>query len=166
MTGVQTCALPICFDRSRGEAVTIDAGTVIAERAEAWSPLVEEREVKLATVLDRGLAVLATAGALEQILDNLLANAVEVAPAGSTITVTCAEAGTTVRLCVTDEGPGMTPDQRARAFDRFWRAETHGSGSGLGLSIVHRLVTADGGTISLGNAPSGGLAVEIRLRRA
>ena len=154
------------FDRSRGEAVAIDAGTVIAERAEAWSPLVEEREVQLATVLDRGLAVLATPGALEQVLDNLLANAVEVAPAGSTITVTCAGAGTTVRVCVTDEGPGMTPDQRARAFDRFWRAETHGSGSGLGLSIVHRLVTADLGTISLGNASGGGLAVEIRLPRA
>lgn len=154
------------FDRSRGEVAAIDTGTVIAERAEAWSPLLEEREIELATVLEDHVAVLATPGALEQTLDNLLANAVEVAPAGSTITITTAAAGTDVVLRVTDQGPGLTADQRARAFDRFWRAEARGSGSGLGLSIVHRLVTADGGTITLEDAPGSGLDVVIRLRRA
>jgi signal transduction histidine kinase len=60
----------------------------------------------------------------------------------------------------------MTAAQRARAFDRFWRADPsrkERGGSGLGLAIVRRLVTADGGTVVLGSAPEGGLAVTVRL---
>jgi signal transduction histidine kinase len=58
----------------------------------------------------------------------------------------------------------MTPEQRARAFDRFWRAGTPSGGTGLGLAIVHRLVTADGGRVELLEAPSGGLDVQLTLR--
>jgi signal transduction histidine kinase len=58
----------------------------------------------------------------------------------------------------------MTPEQRARAFDRFWRAGTPGGGTGLGLAIVHRLVTADGGRVDLLEAPGGGLGVQLTLR--
>jgi signal transduction histidine kinase len=61
----------------------------------------------------------------------------------------------------------MTEEQRARAFDRFWRA-TPGrrdrGGFGLGLAIVRQLVTADGGTVELDVAPEGGLAVRLDLR--
>jgi signal transduction histidine kinase len=60
----------------------------------------------------------------------------------------------------------MTAEQRARAFDRFWRAGPPGQGTGLGLAIVHRLVTADGGSIELREAPGGGLDAAIRLRAA
>jgi signal transduction histidine kinase len=59
----------------------------------------------------------------------------------------------------------MSSEQRARAFDRFWRpsgADRDG-GSGLGLAIVARLVAADGGTVELGESDGGGLAVIIRL---
>jgi signal transduction histidine kinase len=57
----------------------------------------------------------------------------------------------------------MTADQRARAFDRFWRGSSAGTGTGLGLAIVGRLVTADGGTVELRDAEGGGLDVVIRL---
>ena len=69
-----------------------------------------------------------------------------------------------VELRVRDNGPGMTADQRDRAFDRFWRAGLPGKGTGLGLAIVHRLVSADGGSIELRDAPGGGLEAVIRLR--
>jgi signal transduction histidine kinase len=72
-------------------------------------------------------------------------------------------AGGSVELRVRDEGPGMTPEQRSRAFDRFWRAGAPGAGTGLGLAIVHRLVTADGGAIELREAPGGGLDAVVRL---
>ena len=58
----------------------------------------------------------------------------------------------------------MTAEQRARAFDRFWRAGSPGAGTGLGLAIVHRLVTADGGAVDLGEAEAGGLDVRVVLR--
>jgi signal transduction histidine kinase len=57
----------------------------------------------------------------------------------------------------------MTADQRARAFDRFWRGSSADTGTGLGLAIVGRLVTADGGTVELRDAEGGGLDVVIRL---
>jgi signal transduction histidine kinase len=65
---------------------------------------------------------------------------------------------------VTDQGPGLTADERARAFDRFWHAQP--GGSGLGLAIVRRLVEVDGGDVELRAAPSGGVDAVIRLRPA
>lgn len=113
------------------------------------------------------LAVLATPGHLEQVLDNLIANALEASPPGGTITVEGRRAGAAAELRVVDQGPGMSDEQRARAFDRFWREpSTRSSGSGLGLAIVRRLVTADGGTIELRPAPGHGLDAVVRLQLA
>ena len=60
-----------------------------------------------------------------------------------------------------DEGPGLTSEQRERAFDRFWRASVN-PGSGLGLAIARRLVELDGGTIQLAEASSGGIDAVVR----
>ena len=98
-----------------------------------------------------GLEVRVTAGALEQALDNLLSNAIEVAPPGTAVhcTASAAEPGH-VLLTVRDEGPGMAPEQLERAFDRFWRpAGATRGGSGLGLTIARELLLAHGGDLSL-----------------
>ena len=107
-----------------------------------------------------------TPGSVEQILDNLISNALAVSRSGQTITIEGGRLGPEVTLHVRDEGPGMTAEQRSRAFDRFWRAGAPGSGTGLGLAIVHRLVTADGGTIELREAARAGLDVVITLPAA
>ena len=60
-----------------------------------------------------------------------------------------ARAGAQVELRVSDEGPGLSPEDKARAFDRFWRGRDTGDGSGLGLAIVRRLVERDGGSVEL-----------------
>ena len=74
--------------------------------------------------------------------------------------------GAEVVLSVLDEGPGMSDTDKSRAFDRFWRGKglTGKAGSGLGLAVVKQLVTDDGGTVTLGDAPGGGLKVTISLR--
>ena len=64
-------------------------------------------------------------------------------------------------LTVADDGPGMTPQERSRAFLRYTTGSQNGTG--LGLAIVHRLVTANGGTIRLADTPGGGLTVEIEF---
>ncbi len=66
-------------------------------------------------------------------------------------------------LRVVDQGLGLTAEQRQRAFDRFWRAGSDGEGSGLGLAIVARLVQADGGTVELRAATSGGVEAVVRF---
>jgi signal transduction histidine kinase len=105
-------------------------------------------------------------GRLEQVLDNLVSNALDVAPPGTRVVLAARCDGDSMRLEVRDGGPGMPPEQRERAFDRFWRARTDRrgvGGFGLGLAIVGRLVAADGGTVELEDAPEGGLAVVVVL---
>jgi len=88
-------------------------------------------------------------------------------PPGSAVAVSVRADHGRVELCVRDEGPGLSADERARAFDRFWRARQGGGGSGLGLAIVRRLVEADGGEVELAEAPGGvGLDAIVRLRAA
>jgi signal transduction histidine kinase len=62
-------------------------------------------------------------------------------------------------VTVADDGPGMTPQERSRAFLRFTTGSQNGTG--LGLAIVHRLVTSNGGSITLADTPGGGLTVEL-----
>ncbi len=72
----------------------------------------------------------------------------------------------TVEVHVIDQGHGMTAEQRAHAFDRFWRGSSSRGqlgGSGLGLAIVQKLVQADGGSVALLAAPSGGVDAVVRL---
>jgi signal transduction histidine kinase len=151
-------------DAARPHPVRIDVAPIAAERLDAWSPQLAERGVELDVRMPSELTALATPGSLEQVLDNLLSNALAVSKAGEAIVIGGRPSGPSVVLDVLDHGPGMTPEQRARAFDRFWRAGAPGGGTGLGLAIVHRLVTADGGTVELVEGQAGGLDVRITLR--
>jgi signal transduction histidine kinase len=141
----------------------------VADRFDAWRAAADERGVTLRhDGADPDLHVRVGAGHLEQVLDNLLSNALEVSPDGGAITVRTHRSGDRVVVEVTDQGPGLPEADRARAFDRFWRGAglTGSSGSGLGLAIVKQLVTDDGGTVILEEAPGGGLCVRIALRPA
>ncbi|WP_436528372.1 sensor histidine kinase [Actinoplanes sp. HUAS TT8] len=148
--------------------VAVDADSVIADRAAGWAAFAQEQQVTLTVTGAPAGEVLAVPGALEQILDNLLANALRVAPAGSTLTITTQQDSRTVTtIHVIDEGPGMSEHDRRRAFDRFWRSpQARDDGSGLGLAIVERLVHAGGGHIHLDQAPTGGIDAVIQLSRA
>ena len=148
--------------------VPIDARELVAARRDAWAALAEERGVSIVVDADDAV-LLATPGRLEQVLDNLLNNALEVAPAGSAIVVSATRTHGAVRVSVADAGPGLTSEQRDRAFDRFWRAGDHDNergGFGLGLAIVRQLVVADGGEVTLGASSSGGLEVLVVLPAA
>jgi signal transduction histidine kinase len=150
-------------DRTGPSPQLADVGAAITDRCDAWTPLTDERGVELDARLEGPLTALVTPGRLEQVLDNLLANALEASPPGGTITVSARSRQQSVELHVTDEGLGMSPEQRARAFDRFWRGGRDGDGFGLGLAVVHRLVTADGGTVELRRSATGGLDAVVRL---
>ncbi|MDX3246599.1 HAMP domain-containing sensor histidine kinase [Streptomyces sp. ME18-1-4] len=144
---------------------------IVAERLSVWRPAADERGVTIAlrgSGVDDRPSVLASPGHLDQVLDNVLSNALEVSPDGGTITVRAESKGDKVLLSVLDEGPGMSDAEKSRAFDRFWRGQglTGRSGSGLGLAVVKQLVTDDGGTVTLVDAPGGGLCVRITLRAA
>jgi signal transduction histidine kinase len=144
--------------------VTVAVDCVARDRAAAWRPAAEERSVRLVDTGLRPARARAGEGHLEQMLDNLLANAIEALAPGGTIWMTTAPAGGQVSVEVADDGPGMTPQQRQTAFRRF-ATGTRG-GTGLGLAIVDRLAVANGGSVSLSDTPGGGLTVRIELPAA
>ncbi|MEU0586286.1 HAMP domain-containing sensor histidine kinase [Streptomyces sp. NPDC006132] len=141
---------------------------IVRERLAVWRPAADERGVTIALrgSADGRSSVLASPGHLDQMLDNVLSNALEVSPDGGTITVRVEPRGDVVEVSVLDEGPGMSDAEKSRAFDRFWRGQglTGKTGSGLGLAVVRQLATDDGGTVALTDAPGGGLCVTITLR--
>jgi signal transduction histidine kinase len=142
----------------------VDLDAVLADRAAMWEPLAAEQYVAIDITGPPVGHVWAIPGALEQIIDNLLANALRVSPPSTTITLHRAP-GT--ELHVIDQGPGMNEADRERAFDRFWRSsDSHHDGTGLGLPIVRHLVDASGGSIALHPAPGTGIDARIQLRPA
>ncbi|MFC4071778.1 sensor histidine kinase [Actinoplanes subglobosus] len=140
-------------------------GDIAAGRLDVWRAAADEKGVALElTGTPTWPDALITRGHLEQILDNLFANALEVSPAGGSIRVAAVRDGDRVTVTVADEGPGISPELRERAFDRFWRGDSRPGGSGLGLAIVRQLVEDDGGRIRLDAATGGGLRVIIEFR--
>ena len=141
----------------------IAVADVVRDRVAAHEELAARRGVALSGDAERVRAT-AVPGALDQMLDNLIDNAVKASPRGSEVTVRARRAGDGVEVHVVDQGPGLSEEERRHAFDRFWRSSATGrGGSGLGLAIVDRLATASGGGAELREAEGGGLDAVVRL---
>jgi signal transduction histidine kinase len=143
------------------EPVRVRVDQVIEDRVAAWRPVAEEREVDLRPSCIGPVPAMLGEGHLEQVLDNLLANALDAVPAGGHVEVNAATGGDGARVVVSDDGPGMTPRQQEMAFRRF--VSSTPGGAGLGLAIVHRLVTSNGGSAAQSDTPGGGLTVTVTL---
>jgi signal transduction histidine kinase len=152
----------------RPDLTTVAVDAVVADRVQAWVPVAEEHGVTLDVEATGPIAARAVDGHLDQVLDNLVDNAIEATPSGGGVRVRVARRDLHVEVTVADDGPGMDDDELAHAFDRFWRASTArpGSGSGLGLSIARQLARSSGGDLVLGRAPGGGLLARVTLRTA
>jgi two-component system OmpR family sensor kinase len=103
------------------------------------------------------------------VVDNLLDNALRYAPAGSAVVVRVRPEGDRARLSVQDAGPGLAPDEQARVFDRFYRADRsrarQSGGVGLGLAIARAIVDAHHGRLSVRSAPGAGCTFLVDLPR-
>ncbi|MBC7305893.1 MAG: HAMP domain-containing histidine kinase, partial [Dietzia sp.] len=106
---------------------------------------------------------------LRQVLGNLVDNALAHTPPDADVTVRVGTRGSDAVLEVADRGPGMTPEQATRAFERFYRADTSRTsatgGSGLGLAIVRSLVEAHGGSVGVETAAGRGATFRVLLPR-
>jgi signal transduction histidine kinase len=156
-------------DTRTAEPRPVDLTAAVADRVDAWAPVAADQAVRITADCPPGLWVLAVPGAVEQILDNLISNALDAVPDDTDIVVR-ADLDDTVDLHVIDQGPGMDPDARALAFERFWRPagkRTDGSGGfGLGLAIVAQLAAHSGGHARLEPGPGRiGLDAIVTLRR-
>ena len=144
--------------------VPVPVADVIRDRVAAWSPVAEERAAGLSASGPGQLRASLGEGHLEQILDNLIANALDAVPAGGHVRVSAHPGGRGALVVVADDGPGMSRAQQEAAFRRF--ASNTSGGTGLGLAIVHRLATSNGGSAELSDTPGGGLTVTLDLPAA
>jgi two-component system OmpR family sensor kinase len=130
-------------------------------------PLADAGRIDLGVSSAQALTVRGDPDDLRTLLRNLVDNAVRYSGAGSRVDVSVeAEPGTAgrgARVTVSDDGPGIPPEERERVFDRFYRrAGTTPPGSGLGLSIVRTIAEAHGAKLTLTDGPSGrGLSVTV-----
>lgn len=137
--------------------------------------LFDQRAAAKSIRLDRDIPELvgmvnADRRALEQVLTNLVENAIKYCPDGTSVTVRALVDGPSVRLQVEDTGPGIEARHLPRLFERFYRVDAGRSraigGTGLGLSIVKNLVDAMGSTITVESAVGQGTTFSITLQRA
>jgi signal transduction histidine kinase len=153
----------------------VDPASVIEDVAELYEPVAEEMGLRLEIDAGKGLRILANRELVSQAIANLVDNAIkytaadgagaERAGAGrAPVVISAVPAGDAVEIAVADRGPGVAPQDRERALQRFVRLEKSRSkpGSGLGLSLVAAVARLHGGSIRLeDNAP--GLRVVLRL---
>ena len=132
-------------------------------------PAIEEKDLDVMPLFgDRKEIVRADREQIQQVLINLLDNAVKYTPPGGKIRVDSAADGDLVRLSVSDNGIGIPPEDRPFVFDRFYKtdkAHTVGKGTGLGLAICKAIMDRHGQSIRLKNG-DGGCEFEITLERA
>ena len=140
--------------------IKCDAAQIARERFENWEALASEQGVSIVLNVPESAAIFAIPGALEQVIDNFIDNALEVVSTNSTIKVEITSDSELTKISVIDEGPGIPEADIAKAFNRFWRARSDTHGSGLGLAIIDRLVTASGGRAELVNLSPHGLSAD------
>lgn len=158
----------IMSGKLRLEVAPIDMGPIVEEAVEGVMPAAQAKSIRLDKVLDSQPAVVAgDADRMQQVLWNMLTNAVKFTPHGGRVQVHLRRVNSSVEICVSDTGKGIAPEFLPHVFDRF-RQEESGArregGLGLGMSITSQLVELHGGTIRAESAgPGKGATFTVRL---
>jgi two-component system, OmpR family, sensor kinase len=147
------------------ERTPVDLGVLAVDAAADARVRAPERRVTAS--VSEGVVVNGDEHRLRQLVANLVSNALVHTPSNAPIEARVRSDNGTAVLEVHDDGPGMSPDVAARAFERFYRADPsrsrHHGGSGLGLAIVRAIVDAHGGTVSLDTGLGKGTTVRVQL---
>ena len=148
------------------EAEPVDLAAIAAAQTSAFAAAFADREIALASDLEPAV-VHGEPKRLEQIVVNLLSNALRYTDAGGSVRVVVRRDGDDALLEVRDTGIGIAPEDLPRVFTRFWRGEKSRSrdtgGAGIGLSIVKELVQAHGGAIAVESVPGEGSVFRVTL---
>ena len=158
--------------RSGGSATSIDLRQIMLRTVEMLEPLARPRGVSLVAQSDQGdVQVSGDAAQLQQALTNLILNGVQAMTTGGRLEVHCGRertgrGGRQVEHCwlrVTDEGPGIPPDDLARVFEPFFTTKAAGEGTGLGLAVAQAIVEEHGGWLAVRSEPGRGATFTLHL---
>lgn len=149
------------------ERVLSNLGDLLSETDLRFQPLAAAKRIRLKSQIDRGLIAQFDPVRMEQVLSNLLGNALKFTPEGGAIELIGRRTGDTISIVVRDSGPGIPKDALGHIFERYWQVrETAKNGTGLGLSIAKGIVEAHGGKLTCKSEVGRGSEFEIRLQAA
>jgi len=148
----------------------VNVGNVINRVIEMFSAEAQEKNISLSFNEKSGnLSAVLDPQRFEQVISNLVGNAIRYVPDRGKVWVTADETNNRLIITVNDNGEGLPVVDLPYIFDRFWRKEKSRSratgGTGLGLAIAKQLVEAQGGTIEAKNLPEGGLQVIVEFKK-
>jgi signal transduction histidine kinase len=147
-----------------GEIRDIDTAALLDDLADDLGRMAADRDIDLSVNKEdapeqfRGVESLA-----RQAIENLVTNAIKISSNGGRVAITARAEGPSVRFDVTDQGPGIGPEDQRRLFDRFGKSTHSSPGLGLGLSIVKRVAEAHGGAVGVASQPGHGSTFWISL---
>lgn len=155
----------LAFDKT-----DVDMGVLLDRVLEMLSAEAQEKNISMAVTEKSGsLSAHVDPQRCEQVISNLVGNAIRYVPEGGKVWVTANESKAGLKITINDNGTGIPTEDLPYIFDRFWRKEKSRSrttgGTGLGLAIAKQLVEAQGGTIEAKNLTEGGLQVVIELKK-
>ncbi|WP_439487150.1 sensor histidine kinase [Blastomonas fulva] len=148
---------------ARAHFQTVDLSAVVADVAEAFRPSMESSGHQLVTSIAPGVTMLGDRRLLQQMLTNLLDNAAQHTPRGTTVRINLDQAGDSIRLRITDDGPGVEENEAPELFNRFARVDRSRStpGHGLGLAMVAAIVAAHSGKATIASRPGFGVHITV-----
>ncbi len=151
----------------RFDTQTHPVGALLQQVVAVLQPVAAERGIELRTEQTTDASALCDETRTQQVLTNLVGNALKFTPPGGSVSLSVETTGANVCFSVRDTGPGIPEDEQARLFDRFWRAaDGQRGGTGLGLSIAKGIVEAQGGRIWVSSRPGAGSTFYFTLPRA
>ncbi|TAM45864.1 MAG: PAS domain S-box protein [Acidobacteria bacterium] len=152
--------------REEARREPLDLGAVVAEAGKLLRRLVRENVEVVVEAPERPVITAADRGQLDQVLMNLALNAADAMPNGGRLTIRTGTAADEAWLAVQDTGCGIPESVRDKVFEPFFTTKPAGHGTGLGLSVVHGIVTDHGGRIELESEVGAGTTFRIVLPRA
>jgi signal transduction histidine kinase len=142
---------------------TFLVGDLVEEICESLAPQLEAQRIDLDIDVPPNTLLTADREMFRRALLNLVLNSIDAMPDGGELVITSYDGNKGFELEVADSGPGLSEEQKRRAFEPFY--STKQNGTGLGLAIVYHVAEAHGGTVTAMNCPEGGAAFTIRIPR-
>jgi two-component system phosphate regulon sensor histidine kinase PhoR len=161
LSRIESGAVPLRFTQFDASALAMDAVKRFAQQADRAGLTLTAR------TSSSPLPIIGDGERLERALGNLVANAIKFTPAGGTVTVAADAEDGHIAISVADTGIGIEPEQQARVFERFYKADRGrgAGGTGLGLAIVKHIALAHEGNVSVESRPGHGSTFTMRLPR-
>ena len=162
---VRTVEQTLTLTRTKpGPRERADLNHLVRSVTDLLTPILTAKGIDCTFAMETSLpAILAVPYQVQQVVLNLLTNAVDAMPGGGSLRLETGVAGDAVFLRVADSGPGIPLETRERVFEPFFTTKERGGGTGLGLAICRQIVEAHQGTITVGDTPGGGTTFEVQF---